>query len=87
MQFNTRSPNSDGRGGVGLYINDDLQFEKKTDISIFIEHVFESIFVEIRTGAKETLIIGIIYRPNTEPKADIRCFYPCTNQIKWHNLI
>ena len=63
LQFNTRPPNSDGRGGVGLYINNDLQFEKRTDLSVFIEHVFESIFVEIRTKAKETLIIGIIYRP------------------------
>jgi len=74
LQYNTRPQNSGGKGGVGIYINDNIYFNKRDDLSVFIPHVFESIFVEIKTKAKEYVVIGIIYRPNTAPKADLDIF-------------
>ena len=44
LQFNTRPSTYDGHGGVGLYIKDNLTYVKRDDLSIFIPHVFESIF-------------------------------------------
>ena len=44
LQFNTRPDTDDGHGGVALYIKDNLTYVKRDDLSIFIPHVFESIF-------------------------------------------
>ena len=44
LQFNTRPDTDDGHGGVALYIKDNLTYVKRDDLSIFILHVFESIF-------------------------------------------
>ena len=44
LQFNTRPDTDDGLGGVALYIKDNLTYVKRDDLSIFIPHVFESIF-------------------------------------------
>ena len=46
----------------------------RDDISVFIPHVMESIFIELKTGSNETVVIGVIYRPNTPPRADIDIF-------------
>ena len=45
----------------------------RTDLSIFIPHIFESIFVEIHLN-KKSVLVGTIYRPNTPPKADMDIF-------------
>ena len=58
-------------GGVGLFINNDFEYELLDDISIFDKHVFESIFVKIYINSKEYIILGSIYRPNTGPLASI----------------
>ena len=56
-----------------MYIKDQLNFKHRPDISVFIPHIFESIFIEIQS--KHTnVIIGTIYRPNTPPKADLDIF-------------
>lgn len=68
----TRCRSDSSRGGVGLYIRDNIQFKVREDLSIFIPHVFESIFVEY-TSDKPT-IVGVIYRPNSPPKANIKLF-------------
>ena len=36
--------------------------------------MFESVFVEINTNSNKKSIIGVIYRPNTQPRADIDVF-------------
>ena len=65
----------DGRGGIGLFIKEEFEFKIRNDISCFIPHVYESIFIEIINKNKHmNQIIGVIYRPNTEPKADIDIF-------------
>ena len=41
---------------------------------MFIPHVFESLFVEVDRQHAKSTIIGIIYRPNSAPMADIDIF-------------
>ena len=54
LQFNTRPDTDDGNGGVALYIKDNLTYVKRDDLSIFIPHVFESIFFLISCNSKKT---------------------------------
>ena len=61
------------RGGVGIFIKEHLNYVIREDISVFIPHVFESIFVEITMSPKHT-VVGVIYRPNSEPRADVDIF-------------
>lgn len=72
----TRTRDDDNRGGVGLFIKDNINFKVRDDLSVFIPHVFESIFIEISNGSNSLSknIVGIIYRPNTQPRADIDIF-------------
>ena len=44
LLFNTRLDTDDGHGGVGLYISETFTYSKREDLSLFIHHVFESIF-------------------------------------------
>ena len=39
-------------------------------ISVFIPHVIESVFLEIQINERKTIIVGVVYRPNTQPRAD-----------------
>ena len=45
---NTRHDSDDGHGGVGIYINENMSFFKRDDLTIFIPHVIESLFVEVK---------------------------------------
>ena len=45
LLFNTRLVADDGHGGVGLYISETFTYSKREDLSIFIPHVFKSIFL------------------------------------------
>jgi len=70
--FETRTgPNS--KGGVGLYVKSSISHKIRKDISIFTPHKHESVFIEIDIGNKP-FIIGVIYRPNSAPLADINYF-------------
>ena len=60
------------------YIKDDLTYFRRDDVSIFIPHVLESIFFEIRRNLNKPVIVGVIYRPNTQPRASFDLF---TNHI------
>ena len=64
------------RGGIGLFVREDLHFKVREDLSVFIPHIFESLFIEIITSVKSSAnkIVGVIYRPNTHPRADIDIF-------------
>ena len=74
LQFKTRSDTDDGRGGVGLFINSKFTYMKRDDLSVFIPHVIESVFFEIQINERKTIIVGVVYRPNTQPRADIDIF-------------
>jgi len=62
------------RGGVGLFIKDNINYKIREDISVFTPHIFESLFIEIICPSAKNTIIGVIYRPNTEPRADMDIF-------------
>ena len=60
-------------GGVSVFINNNLEYIKRSDISIFDENV-ESIFIELSKdyiGYKKNSTIGVIYRP---PNTDMSIF-------------
>ena len=70
----TRCRDDGPRGGVGLFIKEGISYKIRNDISLFIPHVFESLFIEIISPSAKNTILGTIYRPNTEPKADLDIF-------------
>lgn len=50
-------------GGVCLFVNNNICFKERLDLSIFNESI-ESIFIEVtETHTKKKMIIGCIYRP------------------------
>ena len=64
-----------GGGGVGLFVKENISFRVRHDVSVFIPHIMESIFIEVLNEKGKTLkIVGTIYRPNTLPRADIEVF-------------
>ena len=54
-------------------MKESITFAVREDLSVFIPHILESIFIEFVQGKKKN-IVGIIYRPNTQPKADVDIF-------------
>jgi len=50
------------RGGVAIYVRDNIHYKVRTDLNMFIEGEFEAIFLET-VNIKKTTIIGEIYRP------------------------
>jgi hypothetical protein len=64
-KFIHKTRSSTSRGGVGMYIRNDIRFKLRDDIAIFCEGEFESIFIET-TGNEKPTIVGEIYRiPNS----------------------
>lgn len=57
-------------GGVGIYINDCIQFKVLHDLT-YITDIIESIFVELIIETGSNLIVGCVYRP---PSSDINTF-------------
>ena len=70
----SRSRENDFRGGVALFINSDISYHVREDLSVFIPNVFESLFVQYKSAHGKEHIVGVIYRPNTAPKANIDVF-------------
>lgn len=70
----TRCRPEGSRGGVGLFVKEHLNYKIREDLSVFIPHVFESIFIEIRSDHNKNVVVGVIYRPNSAPKADLDIF-------------
>ena len=53
-------------GGVGIFIKNGISFRVREDLSTFIKHEFESIFIEVSSKNRH-LVIGEIYRvPGTD---------------------
>jgi exonuclease III len=64
LVFKSRQSNVQG-GGVGFFIKNSIKFKLLDDISIFVDKVIESIFIEVEINKKLKIIIGSIYRPNS----------------------
>ena len=79
----TRNESTHCRGGVALYINEQLNFDVREDLSFFLPHIYESLFIELRNNKshKHPLVIGVIYRPNTPPLANLDTFTDTFNNI------
>ena len=56
------TPTEATKGGVLLYISNELNFKPRTDLNIYQAKGVESIFVEIINKYKVNDIIGVIYR-------------------------
>ena len=64
-KFIHKSRNALTRGGVGMYIREDIRFKLRDDLALFHGGEFESIFIET-TSDRKSAIVGEIYRkPNT----------------------
>ena len=74
IEFNTRDDADDGHGGVGIYVNSDMSYCRRDNLSIFIPHVIETLFIEVKLNETKSVILGVIYRPNTQPRVDIDVF-------------
>ena len=57
-----------------MYISETFTYSKREDLSIVIPHVFESIFFELQAAKRKPIIVGVIYRPNSHPRADLDFF-------------
>ena len=65
-----RNPNCGG--GVGFFVNKMFDFEILEEESIFVEGVYESLWIKIEVSKNNYKIIGNVYRPNTAPKANTK---------------
>ena len=69
-------------GGVGFFIDEKYpDYEILAEESIFIPHVYESLWVKIKMKNGPDKIIGNIYRPNTAPLANLERAIEIHNQI------
>ncbi len=68
----SRTREDDVHGGVGLFIKEGIDYNIREDLSVFIPHIYESLFVEFpSTSKKVNHIVGVIYRP---PNANMDIF-------------
>ena len=81
FEYNDRPKDDDGRGGVGLFVKECFSYRERNDLSEFISHVFESIFIELQFENKKNIIVGNVYRPNTWPRADLDRFIVTLSNI------
>ena len=56
-------------------------YEILEDISVFIPHVYESLWIKIKMKNSPDKIIGNVYRPNTAPLANLERCIEIHNQI------
>ena len=58
-------------GGVGIYVHNMYNSKERTDINIFDDGMFKSIFVEIETDNFEKTLIGATYHPPEYSNLDL----------------
>ena len=57
-------------GGVGLYIKNGINFNKRNDLSKSLRGISESIFVEMLGTNSKKVLVGCVYRHPTPPISD-----------------
>ena len=62
--YKSRHSNTQG-GGVGIYVKKQLNFSINHDLTIFVDRILESIFIDISINSKK-YTIGSMYRPGTQ---------------------
>ena len=81
FHFTIRDPsgiNGNAGGGVGIWIDSNLEYEPIKDLSMFEKNVFESQFIKLKTDKNKFTILGNIYRP---PAANIVRFNEILDEI------
>ena len=63
LVYKSRSNSVQG-GGVGIFVSNKLSFSVNDELSIFVDRILESIFVDVSINAKK-FTIGSLYRPGT----------------------
>ena len=86
FEFITRDkngpPNPNCGGGVGLFVDEKYKdYEILKEESVFIPHVYESLWIKIKIKNGPDKIIGNVYRPNTAPLANLERSIEIHNQI------
>ena len=66
---------------MGLYIKTKFSYRIRNDLSVFIPHVFESLFCDISLHNTFNATIGVIYRPNTPPITDLDMYLQTLQNI------
>jgi len=64
LEFKLRGNNTQG-GGVGIYVKSHIKYNVLQAQSIFIDRIFESLFIKLELPNSRKMIIGSIYRPGT----------------------
>jgi hypothetical protein len=62
LQYKLRGNNVQG-GGVGIFVKSNLKFCVLSAESIFVDRIFESIFIKLELPNSRKCIIGSVYRP------------------------
>ena len=62
--FKSRNSHVQG-GGVGFYVKNLIKFKQLNELSVFIDKVIETLFIEVEVNSKTKIIVGTIYRPNS----------------------
>ena len=66
-----KSRKSKKGGGVVIYIKNSNKFKERTDLTIFEDGIFRSIFIEIENINSANILIGVIHRPPNHANLDI----------------
>jgi hypothetical protein len=75
LEYKVReSSKNNAGGGVGLFIDENYEYEILDQFSVFIPNLFESIFVKIKLEKNKFTIVGNLYRPNCGPQAKVSRF-------------
>ena len=64
LEFNTRT-NARG-GGVGIFVKNNIVYNVLNQYSVFLDRIFESLFIEITDDNNQKIVIGSVYRPGTK---------------------
>ncbi|MFN9955355.1 MAG: hypothetical protein ACK55I_19840, partial [bacterium] len=64
LEFKLRNSNTQS-GGVGIYIKKSIKYQVIPAQSVFVDRIFESIFIQLHLSNTKKCIVGSIYRPGT----------------------
>ena len=69
-----------------MYISDKYNYIIRDDISLFEEHSFESVFVEVIINNAVNIIVGEIYRvPNSNRQLSIQYYEDLISKLQYEN--
>ena len=64
------TPTEATKGGVLLYVSNDLNFKPRPDLNIYQAKEIESIFIEVINKKSSNNIVGVIYRHPTSSESE-----------------